>query len=285
LEDIPEPLKAVAIDDSNSRKYMSLKSFGSAIAGKGLSVVGFDTCFGALLEIAYQIRNDAVYLVASEGLIPSNGWDYTNLFTSFLESGSLSSSQFYSSAISQFSSQYSGTPGSTISAVDLTKATSVFSAFETFANILAQSITTDTSRDIVLNAILQNSSIYRYYDVPPSDLYIDIYSFAQTMRNMRSSITTNTSLQNSIDTYGNSLQTNLNTAVVSSWSYGSTTKKLGAFVIGLLGDTVPMTTHDSGYVKGSNSTERSAFVEASNYWAPNKIPQATSFLDKLFYYF
>jgi hypothetical protein len=283
--DMPEPLKAVAIDDSDSRKYMPLKSLGSAIAGQNLSVISFDTCFGALLEIAYQIRNDAVYLVASEGLIPSNGWNYQSVFAEFLAGSDLSGSKFCDIAVNQFSGQYSGTPGSTISKIDLSKTSALFTEFESFAGVLAQSITTAAAKDTVLHAILQDAAIYRYYDAPPSDMYIDIYSFAQKMKDIRTSITSNTTLQGNINTCGTSLQTALSTAILTSWSYGgSTAKKLGVYVIGLLSDTVPMASHDTGYVKGSNNTETSAFVEASNSWAPNKVPKATSFLDKLFYW-
>jgi hypothetical protein len=131
---------------------------------------------------------------------------------------------------------------------------------------------------------MSGTSIYRYHDTPPSDLYIDIDSFALTMKNIRTSITANTAYQNNINTNGTNLQTALNAAVVSSWSNGSTAKKLGVYVAGLLGDIVPMTSHDAEYVKGSGSTERSAFVEASNSWVPNEIPKATSLLDKLFYW-
>ena len=48
---------------------MSLPSFGQAVSGKGVSLIAFDTCFAALLEVAYQIRNDAALFVGSEGEI------------------------------------------------------------------------------------------------------------------------------------------------------------------------------------------------------------------------
>jgi hypothetical protein len=271
---IPEPLKAVAIDDTNSHYYMPLKSFGNAVSDKGLSVIGFDTCFGALLEVAYQLRNSsAAYLIASEGLIPSNGWNYGELFNSFFAKPGLSSADFRDSCISQYSSQYSSVSGATISAIDLTKINDLFTAFENFAQSLAGYITL-SNKNTVLNAILNGTSVDKYYDTPPSDLYIDIYSFCQAMGSIFTSINKD------------SLQNALNAAIPSSWSqkYGTARKNLGVFLIGLQSENVPRANHESGYIKGSSNIEKSDFVENSNYWVPHVTPQINSFLDKLFYY-
>ncbi|GHV77507.1 hypothetical protein AGMMS49942_23280 [Spirochaetia bacterium] len=269
---IPEPMKAVAIDDTNGSTYMQLKSFGTAVKNKGLKVVGFDTCFGALLELAYQIRGDAAYLVGSEGLIPSNGWDYTSLFTSFLLS-SLSPSDFCESAIDQFSAQYSGTLNAAISMIDLAEIDNLVDTFEDFSLVLTAAITAG-NKTTVRDAILTGSTIERYYDTPPSDLYIDIESFGEAMSGLLS-----------VD--ASALQGALDSAVPKSWpKKGSADRhKLGIYVIGLTGVGVPMGSHDPGYIKGSSSMGKSAFVERSNYWVPHFNPAPpTSVLDKLFYW-
>jgi hypothetical protein len=277
---VPEPLKAVAIDDSNNT-YMTLASFGSAIAGQGLKVIGFDTCFGALLEVAYQIRNDAAYFVASEGLIPATGWNYQAVFNDFLLGTDTSASQFCNLAVSLFGSQYGGVPGAAISKIDLSKTGALFTAFEGFAKVLAQSMTTDAVRDLVVNIVFQDPLVSRYHGTPPSDLYIDISSFAQRIKDMQTSITGDTSLQASIGT----LQSALSDAIVSSWAYGeSAAKKLGVYVVGLAGGGVPRSSHESGYIRDSSDAEKSAFVKDSVFWVPNQVPQATSFLDRLLYW-
>lgn len=48
----------------------------SELIGKKLSFVGFDACFMAMLEVGYQIKDSAEYLVGSEETEPSLGWGY-----------------------------------------------------------------------------------------------------------------------------------------------------------------------------------------------------------------
>lgn len=270
---MPEPMKAVAVDDSfGPNANMNLQEFGTAIHGKGLKVIGFDTCFGALLEVAYQIKGDAEYLVASEGVIPSYGWDYTSLFDTFLATD-LSASKFCDAAISQFQNQYSGTPNATISKIDLSKIGTLFSRFEEFAHALADQLDSANTTD-VRAAILTGSTIGRYSaETPETDLYIDMYSFSEEMASTLS-----------VD--ASALQTALYNAVPASWAQKNTRGygDIGIYVVGL-NNGVPKTSHDSGYVSGSASLEKSAFVTASNHWVPNMNPAlSTRFLDKLFYF-
>jgi hypothetical protein len=283
IDNPPEPLKAIAFDDSTGH-YMTLPSLGEAVAGKGLSVICFDTCFAALLEIAYQLRNDAEWLVGSEGVIPSNGWDYTSVFTSFLQNQNLSVNNFCNAAITQFGLQYGGVTGATISGIKLSEVNNLYNTFETFSETIALSITDTASRDNVLNDVLNTVESY-YFTSFPSDLYIDIYDFSQRMVAIRNTITSDAGKRNDIYNAGNTLQNALQNAVPLSWAKNGTTRKLGVHVIPLLGASVPRATHEGEYIRGSMYPGKSAFVENSNHWAPNNIPNAGSFLDKLFYFF
>jgi hypothetical protein len=275
-------LKAIAIDD-HSGHYMSLPSFGTAISGENFRVIAFDTCFGGLLEVAYQIKNSARYLVASEGIIPSTGWDYASVFTAFLKGDSLTAEKFSDSAVSSFSSQYSGTPGTVISKIDLSAVDAFFAVFESFTGALASNMTTVGVRDTVLHEILHNTEIH-YFSSYPSDLYIDIHDFSQKMIAIRSSITSNTLQQNLIQSTGLSLQEALEHMVLQSWAQNGTTRKFGVFVIPLSGPSIPTASHDIAYINGSISMEKSAFVMASEHWVPHMVPRPDSFLDKLFYW-
>ena len=76
--------KGFAVDDT-SENYMSTVDFGKAIKDKGLSIIGFDTCFGMLLEIAYEIKDSAKYIIGSPSLVPAFGWDYKEIFGKFSE--------------------------------------------------------------------------------------------------------------------------------------------------------------------------------------------------------
>ncbi len=51
------------------------------ILGKKLDMVGFDCCLMANTEVAYELRNTANYLVASEETEGGAGWPYTKVLT------------------------------------------------------------------------------------------------------------------------------------------------------------------------------------------------------------
>lgn len=72
--------KSFGHDDAGTHMNTNdLDDLGAAFhkaAGKPLSVVSFDACLMAHGEIAYQLKGNADYLVASEELEPGKGWDY-----------------------------------------------------------------------------------------------------------------------------------------------------------------------------------------------------------------
>ena len=279
---LPEPLKAVAFDDTHGQ-YMSLPSFGRAIAGKGLSLIGFDTCYGALLEVAYQIRNDAKLFIGSEGEIMSTGWDYTALFTDFLNRPGLSISDLGNAIQNQFSAQYSGVNNATVSQIQLSQVSDLFLKFDDFAGTVAEVLEDEDARDAVLNQILHNMESYHFTSFP-SDLYIDIFDFSKKIAAIRQDITQEEDLQNAILTAASELESALALAIPSSWAKNGTNKKMGIHVIPLQGMAVPAAMHELAYVRGSITIDKSDFVENSRHWVPNAIPQNDSLLDKLFYW-
>jgi len=279
---LPEPVKAVAFDDT-SRNYMSLPSFGRAVAGKGLSVIAFDTCFGALLEVAYQIRNSAELFIGSEGEIMATGWDYSALFNGFLSKENLSISDLGNAIQSQFSKQYASVNKATISQIQLARVNDLFLSFNNFSGAVAKAITTEPAKNVVLNQILNSVESY-FFTSFPSDMYIDIFDFTKKISAIRGNITSNTAQQNAILDAANKLETALTLAVPSSWAKDGTTKKIGVHTFPLQGVKVPAAKHELAYTRGSMAIDKSAFVEDSENWVPNAVPKSDSLLDKLFYW-
>jgi len=279
---MPEPVKAIAFDDT-SGQYMSLPSFGRAISGKGLSVIGFDTCFAALLEVAYQIRDDARLFIGSEGEILSTGWDYTNLFNDFFSRSVLSDYALIDSIQKQFSEQYAGLNNATISQVRLSEVENLFNKFDAFAGTVANAITAEGAKNAVLDQILHSVESY-YFTNFPSDMYVDILDFSKKVTAILNSITSDPDEQDAIVQAARTLESTLQAAVPFSWARNGTTNKLGVHVIPLQGIAVPAAMHELPYIKGSMSMDKSAFVENSRHWAPNMVPQSDSLLDKLFYW-
>jgi len=279
---LPEPVKAVAFDDTD-RQYMSLPSFGRAVAGKGLSLIAFDTCYGALLEVAYQIRNDAMLFVGSEGEILSTGWDYTALFTDFIHKQNLSVSNLGNAIQNQFSEHYASLNNATISQIQLPQINNLFSRFNDFSGVVAETIADEPAKNAVLNQILHNVESY-FFTSFPSDMYIDVFDFTKKTAAIRELITSDEDQQMKILESANKLEEALSLAVPSSWAKNGTSKKIGVHVIPLQGIAVPAARHELAYIRGSMAIDKSAFVEDSQHWVPNAVPKNDSLLDKLFYW-
>ncbi|VFQ44701.1 clostripain-related cysteine peptidase [Desulfoluna butyratoxydans] len=82
--DIAAPgTKFIAADETSFNDALSVKEVASALEGQGVSLLGFDACLMAEVEVAWEFQDRARFMVASEGLEPSSGWDYTGLLTCF----------------------------------------------------------------------------------------------------------------------------------------------------------------------------------------------------------
>ena len=274
--------KAVAFDDTHGQ-YMALPSFGRAIADKGLSLIGFDICYAAVLELVYQIKSDAELFVGSEGEILSNGWDYAALFEDFLSKPELTVYDLGDSIQDQFAAQYAALSNATISQVRLAEVENLYAKFDDFAGAVALAITGESARNTVLDLILHNVEAYHFTSFP-SDLYIDILDFSRKISRISTDITPDSAGQAAIVMAVNKLETALALAVPSSWAKNGTARKLGIHVIPLHGMSVPASSHELAYVRGSMAIDKSAFVENSLHWVPNATPKNDSLLDKLFYW-
>lgn len=70
-----------------------------------LIFLGFDACLMSSAEVAWCLRDYADYMIASEEVIPSGGWDYS--FLSRLPEGPLDGAQVGYAAVEQYSATYS----------------------------------------------------------------------------------------------------------------------------------------------------------------------------------
>jgi len=62
---------------STDRLIMDEVQQGIEASGVDLDVIGYDACFMGMVEIAYENRGLAEYMVASITTVPGDGWDYT----------------------------------------------------------------------------------------------------------------------------------------------------------------------------------------------------------------
>jgi len=274
------PFKAMAIDDT-SGGYMTIREAGTALAGQGLTTVGFDTCFGALIETAYELRNRAEWLIGSEGVTPSTGWNYTNLFNWFAGSGR-TAEDLNQSAISQFRSQYSTTPNASIAAIDLSCVDGLYDKFEAFSLGAASCITDSTMRDNARSCLLTGCTL-AHFPVYPCDAYIDIASLAGKITDCCLGMVADPPARTVLSSNGTALLNSIQTAIPVFWNQDSgNMPRIGVHLIPFIAASTPKSSHDAGYIQGSGAANQSQFVLESTGWVPN-LSASRSFLDVIFY--
>jgi hypothetical protein len=76
-----------AVEDISDKGWMHLPEIGDAIGaakestGKKLDIIGFDACLMGQTEVAYELRNHADFLVASEENVGGDGWPYETIMS------------------------------------------------------------------------------------------------------------------------------------------------------------------------------------------------------------
>ncbi|MBD3231835.1 hypothetical protein GF322_04200 [Candidatus Dependentiae bacterium] len=99
--------------NEHSRTYMSNQQLvqalteikNSVLCGKKINVLGMDACLMAMVEMAYQTRNYADYMIASQEVELAYGWDYLTLMQS-LSLGGITPIQFAKSVVMSYENYY-----------------------------------------------------------------------------------------------------------------------------------------------------------------------------------
>ncbi len=73
-----------SISETGYKDRLIMDEVANAVEASGvhLDIIGYDACFMGMLEVAYENRNVADYMVASITTVPGFGWDYTGLLNS-----------------------------------------------------------------------------------------------------------------------------------------------------------------------------------------------------------
>ena len=186
--------------------------FISGQLGAKIDILGMDACFMAMVEIAYQIKDFARIMVASEASIPGDGWQYDCVLENLVTHPYQSAEQFASDIVNCYDDQYSGSGKNvTLSAVDLTEVEGLASKISD----LAQTIMNDSNKEInsyrTVREVTQNYTGLGYE-------YIDLNDFV----NQLPSYSSDTSVLKIASQIQQSLEFGNN--IISSTSSGNSVK-------------------------------------------------------------
>jgi hypothetical protein len=199
--------KDIAWDDTSGGDKITMSELEYALSaistqmGKNVDIVGMDACLMAMTEVAYQIKDYADILVASEESEPNDGWPYDSILSQLVSNPIMTPNQLATIIVDTYIFSYTVFDNVTQSAIDL-------SYMDTLAgqlSVLALAIMGDTLTPSVNYINASNSSQY-YGDYD----FIDLYDFCNEVLAYSNSV--------SVKSIALSIQQTLSSAVLR-WGY------------------------------------------------------------------
>lgn len=257
--------KAFSFDDG-SDDFLYSSELEDAIEGKNLGIIGFDTCSAMMLEVAYQIREHAVYMIGSEDVISSEGWNYQRII-SLLDEGNFTEKELSKLIFDSFELDYANSPGATISVLELGKLAPVKEGLENFVNARIAEAEASGDEAAYYRSLRERilDEVEEFYTIP-GDFNIDIGHMAQVFEGDGSG---------------------LKAALAEALSYNFASSKGNPNAQGLALHLVPLnelgrtSRHADGYFQDGVVGYSLDFVAGSS-WCPNETGKS-GLLWKLFY--
>ncbi|MBL8481324.1 MAG: Ig-like domain-containing protein [Rhodocyclaceae bacterium] len=200
-------LAGTSWDDSSFGANLSIAECTSAISDSvlgtnGFDVIGFDTCLQGMVEQAYDLRNLADYVVASQDLEPGDGWDYAGWLQSLANNPNTSARDLAISAVNSYGAYYNH--GETLAAVQTSSLTGLRDAINAFSDA---TVNATSAQWTALRSARSGVTDYNYAS------YLDLAAY---MDNVAASAT----LAGTIATRAAAVSTALRQAVVATTAVG-----------------------------------------------------------------
>ncbi|MFW5728086.1 MAG: clostripain-related cysteine peptidase [Spirochaetota bacterium] len=250
--------RAVTVDDGSGGDSLLTPELGSALAGRDIDVLAFDLCYGALLEVAYEVQDSASLFVASQDVVGADGWEYDRFLERFLQSPR-DAAGFATAAAEAFETSHAAAHRATISIVDLTRIHGVASALDDLSLALVDWIDLGDARE--RRAALRDgvfAEVEDFYSTP-GDLNIDLRDLAGYLASDLGAAVPE----------ANALDAAVAEAVVHTWAGPGNPDARGLSVHYVPLDALGYpTAHADAYLADHVAAPPLAFVSASQ-WVPN----------------
>ena len=258
--------RAVAMDD-HTGSFMRVYELDSALENKDLCVIGFDTCFGGVIENVYELKNCSDFTVACPGVTPGAGWNYKELLEEL--SDVALDENLTSKKIAEIMAKSSS---ASMTIFNNEKINELVTSIENFSRKLAEKINTNSEREEVFITLFEAKS-YRYTQYP-CDMYLDIYSMADLYSD---------NPDKELSAAAENLKKKVEESTINYTVEGNAKNGIGINFIPLISAHVTAASHSDDYIKNQNNYLQNAFIQDSQWWVPSYEGNSGSLLDKLFY--
>ncbi len=169
--------KDIGLDYTSGRDSITMHELEEALSaisakiGENIDIVGMDACLMAMVEVAYQVKDYADILVASEENEPGDGWPYDTILAQLVSNPLISSGQLAVDIVDKYIFSYSY-GNVTQSAIDLSYMDTLTSQLSNLALAIMGDSLTPKSKYILASESSQ------YYNDPD---FIDLYDFSNQL--------------------------------------------------------------------------------------------------------
>jgi hypothetical protein len=190
--------RGICQDETNGDVLMPADGIASAlkdvnaITGRMVDIVAFDACNMASLEVAYELRDAARYMVASETMEPFDGLPYEMFITDMVKTPTISAADLSKNIVYEYVEYYSekwayphqmtySQDFATMAAFDLPRMDAVGAAFTELSQVLVPVIPdhmkqVDRARGYALIGTWTNMAGYEWMP--------DVYTFVEGLRDI-----------------------------------------------------------------------------------------------------
>jgi hypothetical protein len=150
--------------------------------GGKVDIVGFDSCNASLIEAAYELRNTARYLVATQFTDPLPGWPYNTILDKVISdsdhlTGANGPKDFGRAIVSLFVRNYEGVDSATMTMLDLSRMEEIRKGVDGLAIELARAVNDDSGERERVSLAFQRSQ------VPVTQPSVDLVTFCWNLLN------------------------------------------------------------------------------------------------------
>ena len=175
--------KDIAWDDTSGGDRITMPELEYALSeigtqiGKKIDIVGMDACLMAMTEVAYQIKDCADILVASEESEPGDGWPYDTILAQLVANSTMSSEQLATDIVNKYIIFYPY-DNVTQSAIDLSYMDDLASQLSSLAETIKGDSTAPSNKYITA---AYNSQYYSQSPYSAEKDFIDLYDFCNQL--------------------------------------------------------------------------------------------------------
>lgn len=167
--------RGVSYDDNTGNNIRIWELPIALSAGVKWNIVAFDASLMQMLEVAYEIRNLADYIVGSEESPPAAGYPYHRILAPVISNPSISARDLAAQIVTQTINYYNpdSTDNITQSAIDTTQLDTVAQKVDVLAQVL---LTVAPGNGVAVASARDNAQAYAEYS------YKDLWDYAEQLR-------------------------------------------------------------------------------------------------------